>query len=179
MQSDNPASPLYWVEVVGKRLVKLADDSVAFGSLTSADAEHMRHLRGETERLLGSLLAHLHGICQANPDIALPMALYLSKLLENALNIGLIAPASSESAKAAIAAGRARRAREGKAKTPQSAEMEKAFLAVRPDDWKHRPLWTLAGQMKPKMDKILPEGIKGIGQQAIYDRLSKALKEPM
>jgi hypothetical protein len=180
MQSNDPASPLYWVEDVGKRLLKLADDSLAFGSLTSGDAVHMRHLRQDVESLLAPLSAQLQALSQINPGMGFPMALHVSKLLELALTIGCIAPASSESAKAAIAAGRARGAREAKAKMQRWVEVDKAILAVRPDDWKDRLPWRLAGHMKKKMDAILePKQIKGIGQQAIYDRLTKALKEPM
>lgn len=174
MQSDDPASPLYWVEVVGKRVLKLADDSIAFGSLTSADAEQMRHLRQETEALLGPLLAHLQGLSQTNPGIALPLALCISKLLEDALAIGLIAPAVSESANAAIAAGRARDARAGKAQTPRARALDNALQQAVPASWGGEHSWALAGKIKTTVDALmLKAGFKGISQKAIYDRLRR------
>jgi hypothetical protein len=124
MQSGDPTNtelfqdPLYWVELAGKRLVKIATDSLEGGSLKGNDIEQMRHLRQETETLLEPLLCQLRGICQTNPGISLPLALCFAKLLENALVIGLVAPASSQSAKWAIVAGLARAARKGKAQTP-------------------------------------------------------------
>jgi hypothetical protein len=183
MQSGDPTNtelfqdPLYWVEHAGKILVEIATDSLEGGLLKSNDVEHMRHLRQETENLLEQLLCQLRGICQINPGISLPLPFCFARLLENALAIGLVAPASSESAKAAIAAGRARAAREGKAQTQRSMALNEAFCAALPPDWKERPPWTLAGQMKLKMDNAMPQGTKGISQQAIYDRLSKAHKE--
>jgi hypothetical protein len=185
MRSGDPTNielfqdPLYWVEHAGKKLIKIATDCLEGGLLKGNDVEHMRHLRQETETLLEPLLGQFRGICQTNPGISLALAPCFAKLLENALAIGLVVPPSSESAKAAIAAGRARAAREGKAQTPRSVAVNEAFRAALPADWKERNPWTLAGQMKPKMDKAMPQGTKGIGQQAIYDRLSKALKEPM
>jgi hypothetical protein len=174
MQSDNPASPLYWVEVVGKRVLKLADDSIAFGSLTSADADHMRHLRQETENLLGMLLGHLKHAPETKLGIALPMSFCISKLLEDALVIGLIAPAISESAKAAIAAGRAKSARAGKAETPRARALDNALQQAVPAGWGGEHSWALAGKIKTTVDALmLKAGFKGISQQAIYDRLRK------
>jgi len=184
MQSGGPTNidlfqdPLYWVEHAGKNLIKIATDCLEGGLLKGNDVEHMRHLRQETAALLEPLLGQLRGIFQTNPGISLALAPCFAKLLENALAIGLVAPASSESAKAAILAGRARAAREGKAQTQRSMALNEAFHDALPADWKERGHpWTLAGQMKLKMDNAMPQGTKGISQQSIYDRLSKARKE--
>ncbi len=166
--------PFYWVEDVGKRMVKLANDSIAFGPLTSADDDHMRHLRQETENLLGMLLDHLQHAPETKPGIALPMPICISKLLENALMIGLIAPAVSESAKAAIAAGRAKGARAGKAETPRAVALDKAVQRAVPAGWGGEHSWALAGKIKPTVDALMQkDGFNGISQQAIYDRIRK------
>ena len=56
MQSKIPASALETVKVIGKRVLQLADDCLASGSLKSANAEHMHQATAEDRAAIGAAL---------------------------------------------------------------------------------------------------------------------------
>ena len=175
MHSVNPDDPLYWLKSGASNLLHIADSSLDGGLLTNNDAELMRHLRQETGALINELINAFGPIASAHPETARVWSFLINKLLTNALSIGLVTPASSESAKAAIAGNNARRAREAKTQTKERAARDRAFQNALPAGWEvRRDLWSLAGHMKTKIDKEMQcAGYEGITQQAIYQRLCK------
>jgi len=133
-------------------------------------------LRQETGQLLYLLNNELGKIERKRPHAGYSLSLLIAKLLSNALSIGFVAPASSESAKAAVAANKAQRARAAKTQTPKRAALDKAFMnALSAKRGGRAGLWTLAGHMKPDIDKQMKDAgyQTGITQQAIYQRLRK------
>jgi hypothetical protein len=113
----DPNDPLYWVELQLMNLIKHARDSLEGGLLQGSDADLMRHLHHEVETLSRSLLDQL----QTTPLVGF----YIAKLLSDALTIGLIAPAASESTKRALEAGRQRaNARKSRPDTLQALILE-------------------------------------------------------
>jgi hypothetical protein len=176
MSAVNPDDPLFWIKSEGRNLLHMADGCLDGGLLRNNDAELMRHLRQETVRLLDHLISELGKIERSRPDAARSLGFLVAKLLSNALSIGCVAPASSESAKAAIAASRAQRARDAKTRTPRRRALDEAFrkaLSVKREQ--RSDLWSLAGQMKSDIEKDMQAANyeRGITQQAIYNRLRK------
>jgi hypothetical protein len=156
-------TPRDWLKMNGEKLLRIADESLPY--LKHDDAEAMQQYRREAKDMLDRLLAALS---TTNP--ADELSVYIAALIDKALAIGVMMPAVSESAKATLAAGRARHAREGKAKgeklTTRNVEIEAATA-----DWdgSHPSPWTLARRL---------EGKPGIGlkRRAIFDRLKKLQK---
>jgi hypothetical protein len=175
MREVNPDDPLFWIKSGGRNLLHIADGCLDGGLLTSNDAELMRHLRQETGQLLDHLINELGNIEENHPDTARWLSILVCKLLSNALSVGCVAPASSESAEAAIAANKAQRARDAKTQTPKRTALEQAFQKALSKREHRSDLWTLAGQMKPDIDSEMQDAghERGISQQAIYNRLCK------
>jgi hypothetical protein len=121
-QNSPPFDPL---EVVGRRIINIAADCIEMKRLADNDAERMRHLHRETEATLGEVLAHFRNIGLIYPAERLNFC--VAKLMENALSVGNLIPALSESARRVVKQAATKPAREARARTPAMRAKDEAI----------------------------------------------------
>lgn len=163
-------SPLILIEMVRRNLLGVADNSIEAGLMVPAEADHMRQLRAESAAMLDRIIATLATVEPA--EVRIRLGVDIAGLLQHALAIGTIMPASSASAKAAQAAIGTRKAREAKAAGARATAIDQAIeLAVGPNWDGTRPWAKASAIIGPVNSDLSKRGFRKITDRAVYDRL--------